>query len=497
MNSPSTLIIGAGLAGSLLAIYLARRGHKVALYERRPDPRQAGYIGGRSINLALSARGLWGMAGVGITDEILAHAIPMRGRCLHSPIGDLAFQPYSKNPTDAINSISRGGLNLALLHAAAREPNVSFHFNHRCLDVDLTRNAAALIHETPGGTGRAITVEADLICGADGAFSPVRGAMQKTDRFDYSQSYLEHGYKELHIPAVASASLPMSDPTGSTPGGSLQTARAAKGESHIGKDADATRFALDPNALHIWPRGGAMMIALPNPDGSFTCTLFWPFDGPHGLNALTTRGQVLAFFTQHYPDAVPLMPTLADDFLRNPSSSLVTVRCKPWFHFAPGGRAAVLLGDAAHAIVPFYGQGMNCAFEDCRVLAETLDAHGHDFAAALPAYQAARKPNADAIADMALENFIEMRDKVGSKDFLHRKRLEHALHQIDPANLTPQYHLVSFSTVPYAEAQRQGRRIDALLDRFTAAFPRAEGEGLDTPEFVARVRARLGGLLAS
>ncbi|MFN7021284.1 MAG: FAD-dependent oxidoreductase, partial [Phycisphaerales bacterium] len=425
----NTIIIGAGLAGSLLAIFLARRGYEVSLYERRGDPRAVGYVGGRSINLALSARGLWGMAGVGITDEILAHAIPMRGRMLHSPTGELAFQPYSKNPTDAINSISRGGLNLALLHAAAREPNVTLHFHHRCLDVDLSRNEAVFLDETPGRDPRTHTVAADLICGADGAFSPLRSAMQKTDRFDYSQTYLEHGYKELVIPPVAS--------------------RAGHAQSN---SAEAAEFAMEPNALHIWPRGGAMMIALPNPDRSFTCTLFWPFTGDHGLDSLRTPDEVLAFFSRHYPDAVPLMPTLADDYLRNPSSSLVTVRCRPWIHFTSDRRrAALLLGDAAHAIVPFYGQGMNCAFEDCRVLAETLDAHGHDFAAALPEYQHLRKPNADAIADMALDNFTEMRDKVGNLDFLHRKRLEHALHELDPVNLTPQYHLVSFTTVPYAD----------------------------------------------
>lgn len=471
----TVLIIGAGLGGSLLAIYLARRGYRVTMFERRGDPRAVGYIGGRSINLALSARGLWGMAGVGVADEVLTHAIPMRGRFLHAQSGVLTFQPYSKNPTDAINSISRGGLNLALLNAAAREPSVDLRFHHRCVDVDLSQNAAIFQDETPGGSGvggaAPITVRADLIVGADGAFSPVRGAMQRTDRFDYSQSYLEHGYKELHIPAAAELGLD-----------SAEIARLGGREG----------FAMEPNALHIWPRGGAMMIALPNPDRTFTCTLFWPFRGEHGLESLTNRAQVEAFFSEHYPDAVPLMPTLAKDYLANPSSSLVTVRCSPWHRFAADGkRASVLLGDAAHAVVPFYGQGMNCAFEDCRVLSECLDEHRDDLARALPEYDRLRIQNANAIADMAIENFIEMRDKVGSKEFLHRKRLEHALHEIDPSELAPQYHLVSFSTVPYSEAQRQGRRLDGLLDAMARLLPRESAEGMDQAAWMSAVRTAL------
>jgi kynurenine 3-monooxygenase len=463
VSSRSAVIVGAGLAGSLLAVYLARAGWRVGLHERRPDPRAAGYLGGRSINLAMSARGLWGLAGVGLEPEVLAHAIPMRGRMIHPVAGPVAFQPYSKSPIDAINSISRGGLNLALLHAAAREPSVQLHFNQRCADVDLTRPAAHFSDETTGATS---TVEADLIAGADGAFSPVRMAMQKADRFDYSQSYLEHGYKELHIPPASSAT--------------------------------GTRHTLDPNALHIWPRGGAMMIALPNPDGSFTCTLFWPFDGPHGLNSLTTPAQVGAFFAEHYPDAAPLMPTLEEDYLRNPSSSLVTVRCSPWVRpSSDKHRATVLIGDAAHAIVPFYGQGMNAAFEDCRVLADCLAHSPGDFAAALDRYQILRKPDADAIAAMALENFVEMRDKVGSKDFLYRKRLEHAAHELMPDELTPQYHLVSFTTVPYAEARRRGRRLDGVLTELDRRLPREAAERLSPGAWLEQVRALLPAALSA
>ncbi len=430
-------IVGGGLAGALMACYLADLGYEVAVYERRPDPRAKGYVGGRSINLALSARGIKGLAGVRLAELVLKDAIPMRGRMMHSRAGDTAFQAYSKNKDDAINSISRGGLNLILLEAAAKRPNVKLFFDHRCLDVDLEAPAVVFEHEVKSDEEegekprvRIVRVESDLVIGADGAFSAVRGKMQKQERFDYSQSYLEHGYKELHIPARADG------------GGA------------------AARFALEANALHIWPRGGSMMIALPNPDGSFTCTLFWPFQGRHSFAALKTPEQVKRFFNEEYPDAGALMPTLVEDFLRNPVSSLVTVRCTPW---EMNGKV-VLIGDAAHAIVPFFGQGMNCAFEDCLCLAECLKKHAADASAALREYQELRKENADAIADMALENFIEMRDKVASKWFRWKKKLDHALHALFPEAMTPLYNMVSFSTIPYAEAKQREERRQRVID---------------------------------
>ncbi len=429
------VIVGAGLAGSLASIYLARMGFRVSVYERRGDPRERGYAGGRSINLALSARGLWGMAGVGADKIVMEHdAIPMRGRMLHDRAGKTSFQPYSKNPADAINSVSRGGLNLTLLNLAASGAGAEFHFEHTCLDVDL--DAPAAIFQTPDGlTHRA---EADLVIGADGAFSPVRARMQRTDRFEYSQSYLRHGYKELCIPAgVAGA------------GG---------------------RLLMEPNALHIWPRGGSMMIALPNRDTSFTCTLFWPFSGEHSFENLRTRGQVREFFEREYPDAVPLMPTLLDDYEHNPTGSLVTVRCWPWQH---AGRV-LMIGDAAHAIVPFYGQGMNAAFEDVRVLAEALEACDGDCECALPAVQEARKANADAIADMAIENFVEMRDLAGRAEFQYRKRIERTLHEAIGDSMMPQYNLVSFSTVPYAQARERGRAIERVIDEVVRCVPAGE-----------------------
>lgn len=436
-------IVGAGLAGALLACYLAKLGFRVNVYERRGDPRRAGYSGGRSINLALSARGLWGLQGIGLDQEILRHALPMRGRMMHAadPETPLAFQPYSKNPTDAINSISRGGLNMALLDAAEKFDNVELFFNQRCLDVDIDKPAATFQDESePAQSGRIGTVESDLIIGADGAFSAVRGRMQKIDRFEYQQTYLAHGYKELHIPAVDG-----------------------------GPGAKFGGYAMDPTALHIWPRGSSMMIALPNPDKTFTCTLFWPFEGSPDESAfgnLRTEAEVVQFFRRVYPDVPQMMPTLAQDYLQNPSSSLVTVRCWPWVYAAKAsgnGRCVALIGDAAHAIVPFFGQGMNAAFEDVRVLAECIERSRGDLPRALDEYQRLRKPNADAIAQMALENFVEMRDKVGSRLFRFRKHAEHFLHDLMPRTLIPRYNLVSFSTVPYAEAQRQGEFMDRII----------------------------------
>lgn len=443
------VIAGAGLAGALLAVYLARAGWRVHLLERRSDPRAHGYAGGRSINLALSARGFDGLAGVGLDEEVRRRdAIPMRGRMIHPPPAPaspghalpLVFQPYSSNPGDAINSVSRGGLNLTLIEAAAREPGVTISFDRRCIDADAhpSSRPAGVFARPDGGTER---VEGDLLIGADGAFSAVRLRMMQTDRFEYSQTYLQHGYKELHIPPA--------------PGGG---------------------HALDPHALHIWPRGGSMMIALPNRDGSFTCTLFWPFEGAHGFAGVQAddAARVRTFFEQHYPDAVPLMPTLAHDYAANPVGSLVTVRCAPWQLF---GRVA-LVGDAAHAIVPFYGQGMNAAFEDCKCLAACLKADPRDPAGALAEYQRLRKPNADAIADMALENFVEMRDKTAQPEFRHRKRIEQTLHRLFPDRVHPQYNLVSFSTVPYVEAQRAGRELDAVLSRLAERLPAATAGAL-------------------
>lgn len=415
-------IIGAGLGGSLLACYLGRAGFDVAVYERAPDPRRHGFVGGRSINLALSARGIHALREVGLADEVMKSVIPMPGRMIHAPDGHLAFQPYSANPEDRINSVSRAGLNMILLNAAESYPNVKIMFDHRCVAIDFQK--PAIIFEKPGAADR-VTFATDRIIGADGAFSAVRLQMMlHMDRFEYRQEYLEHGYKELTIPATA-----------------------------VGE------FAMEPHALHIWPRGGYMMIALPNQDRSFTCTCFWPLRGPNGFESIRTDEEILRFFTEHFPDAVPLMPTLVADYKRNPTGSLVTIHCSPW-HCSD---RALLIGDAAHAIVPFYGQGMNCAFEDCSVLADCIRRLGPDWKKIFESFAAQRKPNADAIAEMALDNFIEMRDKTASRLFRAKKRIEHALQGAFPNWFTPLYDLISFSTMPYAEARRRAMAQSRVL----------------------------------
>ena len=414
-TNPRVSIVGAGLGGALMAAYLGQAGFPVEVYERRPDPRVGPVAGGRSINLAISVRGIHALREVGVADEVLRMAVPMRGRMIHGLGGELTFQPYGVCDEECINSVSRAGLNLALVSAAEHCPNVRMHFDHRCTGIDLETGAVELCN---GSSGEALRAEGDLVIGGDGAFSAVRASMQRLDRFDYSQDYLEHGYKELSIPAK--------------PGGG---------------------FMLEPNALHIWPRRSFMMIALPNIDGSFTCTLFFPHEGPESFAALRTEADVLRFYEATFPDAVPLMPTLCEDFFGNPTGSLVTVRCGPWHYRGK----VVLMGDAAHAVVPFYGQGANAAFEDCTVLNQCLRDHGSDWGRAFERFYALRKPDADALADLAIANFIEMRDHTGSKVFLMKKKAEKLLHRLFPHWYVPLYTLVSFTRTPYAEAVHQAR----------------------------------------
>lgn len=411
MSKTKITIAGGGLAGSLMAVYMAKRGYEVHVYERRPDMRRADISAGKSINLALSTRGLRALEKAGLKDAVLANAIPMKGRMMHDEQGNLAYQPYGKEGQH-INSVSRGGLNKHLLQLADENPDVHLHFDMKCLDVNLKEGKAKFLD----ANGKIHDVESDLIIGGDGAFSAVRMRMMKRGRFNYSQTYLEHGYKELTI------------------------APNAEGD-----------FAMDPNCLHIWPRGEYMLIALPNPDKTFTCTLFFPFEGPHSFATLTDEQAVLKFFHAHFADAVPLMPELVKDFFENPTGSLVTVRCYPWVN-----QKAVLIGDACHAVVPFYGQGMNCAFEDCVVLDECLEQYLPDWDAALDAYQKLRKTNADAIADLALQNFVEMRDLVGDEDFLRQKEVEHALCELYPDLFKSQYEMVTFTNMPYREALEHG-----------------------------------------
>jgi kynurenine 3-monooxygenase len=411
----------------LLAAYLGRRGYDVELYERRADPREGNLVGGRSINLALSTRGIHALEQLGIADEVLQHAIPMPGRMIHDKSGELHFSPYDRDPRKHINSIGRAALNTTVIEAALRYPNVSVHFNHRCTEVDLESATAQFESSQPlnSSTFQRVAASGAAIIGVDGAFSAVRQSMQKQIAdFQCDESYLAHGYKELTIPPA---------PDGS--------------------------WRMERNALHIWPRKSFMMIALPNPDGSFTCTLFWEFKGPRSFESTTTDEDVRRFFDEEFPDAVPLMPALLEEFRENPTGSLVTIRCAPWFH----KDKVALLGDAAHAVVPFYGQGMNAAFEDCVVLDECLAASPENRERAFREYYSRRKENADALADLAVQNFVEMRDKTASRVFRTRKKLDHFLEGLLPGIYQPLYTMVTFTRIPYAEAARRARAQDWIV----------------------------------
>jgi kynurenine 3-monooxygenase len=404
---------------------LSKRGHHVRIIERRPDMRTATISAGRSINLAMSDRGLKTLELAGIADDILRVAIPMHGRVMHDVVGNQTYQPYGVG-NQAINSVSRGELNKVLLTVAERH-GVEILFSRRCVDIDIATATATFEHTE---TGARETFQADVLFGADGSYSAVRNRLMMTDRFDYSQTYLPHSYKELHIPPAEDGS-----------------------------------FQLEKHALHIWPRHSYMMIALPNLDGSFTCTLFFAHKGSPSFDELKTRADAERFFSEQFPDAMAMMPTLLDDFQANPESSLVTVRCFPW---VANGKVA-LIGDAAHAIVPFYGQGMNCGFEDCRVLMACLDHCNEDWTSALELYQQLRKPSGDAIAQLALDNFIEMRDKVADPVFLLRKQIEGYLYATYPDKFIPLYTLVTFSPdVAYDAALRAGREADVLLAEIMA-----------------------------
>jgi len=426
------VLIGSGLAGGLLAAYLGRRGYEVELYERRGDPREGNIVGGRSINLALSTRGIHALEQIGIADEVLRHAIPMRGRMIHDRSGNLHISPYDRDPNKFINSIGRAALNTTVIEAAQRYPNANVHFNHRCVDVDLEQAVAHLATASdveaavPAGPQREIiSARGDCVIGVDGAFSAVRQSMQKEmTGFEYDESYLAHGYKELTIPPA--------------PDGSWQMER---------------------NALHIWPRKSFMMIALPNPDGSFTCTLFWEFEGPRSFASTKTDDEIRHFFEEEFPDAVPLMPSLLDDFKTNPTGSLATIRCAPWFY----KDKVTLLGDAAHAVVPFYGQGMNAAFEDCVVLDECLAEFPQDRQRAFAQYFERRKENTDALADLAVQNFIEMRDKTASPAFRAKKKLDHMLEGVLPGTYLPLYAMVTFTRLPYSTAAKRARFQDRIV----------------------------------
>jgi kynurenine 3-monooxygenase len=423
MNRPQNITIaGSGLVGALQSIYFAKRGFHVTLFERRPDMRSNRISAGRSINLALSDRGFRGLAGVGIDKEIAEISIPMYRRVMHDVQGNLSYQNYGKDG-EAIYSVSRGGLNCKLMDLAEAS-GVKIHFEERCTAVNLETGTA-----TFDGPLGAHTVTPDFLVGADGAYSEVRNEMEKRPWFNYSQYYIDYAYKELSIP-------PNDDGT----------------------------HRLEKNALHIWPRKDFMLIALPNLDGSFTLTLFFPRKGELSFESLDTIDKAEDFFRETFPDALDLIPHFREEYAANPASAMVIVKCFPW----TWGDKVMLIGDAAHAIVPFYGQGMNCGFEDCSVFFELLDTHHGSWSDLMRSYEKSRKPNGDAIAELALRNFIEMRDRVADPKFILQKKIEGRFSTLHPDKWIPLYSMVTFSHIQYSEALEKGDKQEAIMQKILA-----------------------------
>lgn len=424
-------LIGAGLTGPLLALRLVKLGFRVEVYEKRDDMRRVRISAGRSINLALSVRGIHALNEVGLWKQMRSIIIPMKGRMMHAITSELAFQPYGKDESEVIYSISRAELNVALMNAA-EALGVQIHFQQRCTGVDFQSGTLRLRDEN---TGKERIQRAPVVIGCDGSASAIRSEMLRINRFNFSQQYLDYGYKELTIAAG--------------PGG---------------------KHLLETNALHIWPRGQYMLIALPNVDGTFACIMFLPFEGRDSFAQLTTPSDVLAFFHSRFPDVVPLVPELPDNFFVNPTGAMVTIKCSPW-HFE--GKA-LLLGDAAHAIVPFFGQGINCGFEDCTILLELLDRYGADWERVFREFEESRKLNTDAIADLAVENFVEMRDRVADPRFLFRKKVELALESKYPQRFIPKYAMVTFHRIPYATAMKRGEIQDRMLTQLCDGVEKIE-----------------------
>ncbi|MBM55441.1 MAG: kynurenine 3-monooxygenase [Euryarchaeota archaeon] len=417
-------VVGAGLIGGLWALMLAQRGYKVTLYDRRPDPRKAGVDAGRSINLALSDRGWKAMTKAGVDEVVRTIALPVKGRMMHDHSGNQFFQQYG-NDDQFIYSVSRGGLNMLLVEEAEKHPNVEVKFDHPCSGYSINDKGTVDVNFKDGST-----IVHDRLFGTDGVYSAVRSTMVRNDRFNYTQQYIPHGYKEILM-------MP-------------------------NDDGD---YRISENGLHIWPRGEFMFMALPNPGGSFTCTLFAPFEGEESFENIKTDEDVVAFYQKHFPDSIEMLPNLIEDWNENPVSSMCNTKCYPW---NDGGRVA-LLGDAAHAIVPFYGQGMNCGFEDCSILSELIDSlpensSESDWSAMLGEYSRVRKPAADAILDLALHNYIVMRDKTGDPKYQLQKKIEKRIAEAHPDKWKPLYSLVTFSHIPYNEAWDRGELQQAVMN---------------------------------
>ena len=425
MSGKNITIVGGGLVGSLLTVFLAKRGHTVNLYERRADPRKASLYAGRSINLVVSHRGWTALKAAGVHEAVERIVVPVYARMTHDRDGKLTRLPYSIDER-AIHSVSRGELNRVMLNEAEKLPGVKLHFEHRCTGVHLDTGTCSFHNEL---NGENVAVPADVVFGSDGAPSAVRQEMMK-GRFNFSQSFIEHDYKEIAFPSKADGSPQM-----------------------------------DPHCLHIWARRYFMMMGLANQDGGFTGTLFMPHEGEFSFDTIKDEKDLMRFFEAHFGDAIPMIPDLAEQYFRNPQSNLAIIRCGPWTH----KDKVALIGDAAHAIVPFYGEGMNAGYEDCKVLNDLLNQHGDDnWGTVLDAYNKARKPNGDAIADLSLRNFVEMRDLVADPQFILRKKIEGRLQAKHPDKWLPLYSQVKFSDIGYKTAWDEGLRHDRIMEQVLA-----------------------------
>ncbi len=426
VSMKTATIVGAGLVGSLWSVYLSKAGYKVTIVEMRGDLRKADISAGKSINLALSERGWKALRTVGIEKEIESIALPMYGRTMHDTTGNLTYQPYGQKD-QAIYSVSRAGINCKMMDIAEQYGNAQILYHQKCIDADLDNG---IVHLQNIKTGEMTSIQSDVVFAADGAFSAVRhNAFQKLNRFQYSQNYIEDGYREILLPANEDGS-----------------------------------YKLDINTLHIWPRGLFMLIALPNDDGSFTCTLFMPHEQHEfAFDKLNSKEQVDRFFKSTFPDFYSLMPTISDVWDDHPLSSLAIIRCYPWTY----GKAA-LMGDAAHATVPFYGQGMNCGFEDCTAMWDLMQKHNENWPIVFKAYEELRKPEGDAVQDLSIDNYYVMRDYVADPKFLLQKKFERRIEQLYPQSYIPLYSQVSFTNLPYSLALKKGKEQDARIKTIMA-----------------------------
>ena len=426
MKGERIVIVGAGLVGSVMAVCLADRGFAVDVYERSPDIRRSNLDAGKSINITLCERGLKALDAVGAGDALRRIAVPAYGRLIHAEDGELTFQPYGNN-REAIYSVSRNELNRVLLGFAESRPGIRFFFEQKCIGIGLATNTVELKNTRTSEVSRQT---AGRIIGADGAYSAVRTHLQRGRRFNYSQQFWHQGYKELVVPAQADAG-----------------------------------WTSEKNVLHIWPRGDYMLIGFPNTDGSFTCALHLPFEGELSFASLKTEADLLSFFERSFPDVMTSMSNLVEDFFTHPPGLMVTIKCAPWSF----EDKALLIGDAAHAIYPSYGQGANAGFEDCVTLAACVDRYGDDWKSIFREYEQRRKPNTDAIADLCIEHFDELRALVGERRFLLRKQIERRINQLFPDKFQDLYSMITFTCLPYTEALRISRQQNLLTERLLNA----------------------------